>query len=190
MHQAVHVSLKTIPGDIGALFAEGMRALSEDSIPFPRSFPLDQSCATPPPTRRILPWLPHEKSASVNALYLLPVFLERGDWRRCGLAEQAENDSRREHLVNGTKADFREAMHRQKLLTFNTMQPSSVQRADVRLMNERELHSTIWRLLRMLSSLSFCGGKFTQGWSDFERKGGKVTSSMGIVCSITWKLLS
>jgi len=46
----------------------------------------------------------------VNALYLLPVFLARGDWRRCGLAEQAENDSRREHLVNGTKADFREAM--------------------------------------------------------------------------------
>ncbi|HLJ33745.1 MAG TPA: hypothetical protein VKU38_08845 [Ktedonobacteraceae bacterium] len=61
---------------------------------------------TPPPTWRILSWLPHEKSAFVNALYLLPVFLARGDWRRCGLAEQAENDSRRERLSEWDKVRF------------------------------------------------------------------------------------
>jgi hypothetical protein len=64
----------------------------------------------------------------VNALYLLPVFLARGDWRRCGLAEQAENDSRREHLVNGTKADFREAMRtlRQEVTLLSTLYLPSI----------------------------------------------------------------
>ena len=94
-----------MPGGTEVLCAAVIRALCEDSILLPRSLPLKQSRAKH--LRRndgYSPGCPREIFLCERIVSSSCLFGE-GRLVTCGLAEHAENDSRRERFVNGAKSD-------------------------------------------------------------------------------------